>query len=288
MNTHRAFLASSYQAFRAGRFGSLVPDVSNITLDAWLAEPSVNSPAFVEFLVAHPPRDGEVLVCLFSKRGAPCLVATNLRLWMRNSRRKDFESLEFQEISQYESKCKYGWNFSVTVRTRAGQTKSFRGMPYVLADDLANFLISGPALEPASAAKASNDLEIADNKGTPRGVVGIAAFAFYMFVTWSKFDDAGSAAIVLIGGLLLAFASEQFYRNIYGSPAKKQRGANSPPNTTSVPPEAAEDATPSTVCPNCSRQVLVGGSKCPHCHTSLTPGPISKPIRTNSADGNDA
>ena len=292
MSTHRAFLAASYHALREKRLGSLArryaADVSNITLDSWLADPVLNSPAFAEFLGAHPPREGEFLVFVRSERGVLIIVLTNLRVWMRVSRRKGFESLEFQELSQYESKSNYGWNFSVTVHTRAGQTKLLRGIPYVLADDLANFLISGTSREPASAGETSNDLEIAESSGLPRAVVGIAAFALYMAVSWSKMEDAGSAAIVLIGGVFLAFASEQFYRNTYGGPPKKQRSANAPSNTTSAPPEAAEDTTPSTVCPSCNRQVLLGGGECPHCHTSLTPGPISKPIRFNSADGGDA
>ncbi|MBU1237541.1 MAG: hypothetical protein KJ634_08575 [Gammaproteobacteria bacterium] len=225
MSTHREFLETTYRALRDGALGPLsstYADVSHISLEGWLADPYLNSPALSDFLRLYPPGAGEFLVSLKVEHGRVLLLATNLRLWMQ-AKDRALVCLRFAELSSYEARSKFGWNHVVTVRMKSGETKTVAGVPMVLPVDLANFLISGTALEPASAAETTDDLEIAESNRLPRGFVGIAAFALYMFLSWSKMEDAGSVAIVLLGGVFLAFGSEQFYRATYGSSAKSRR-----------------------------------------------------------------
>jgi hypothetical protein len=147
MSTHQAFLEATYHALRGGALGPLSStygDVSKISLEAWLADPYLNSPALLAFLRLNPQTAGEFLVSVKVEHGRVQLLATNLRLWMET---KDHivVCLHFAELASYETRAKFGWNHVVTVRTKSGESRTIEGVPIVLSDDLAQYLISGTA-----------------------------------------------------------------------------------------------------------------------------------------------
>lgn len=147
MSAHQAFLETSYRALRGGALGPLSStygEFSKISLEKWLADPYLNSPALLAFLRLNPPTAREFLVSVKVERGRVMLLATNLRLWME-AKDRAVACFRFADLSSYEARSKFGWNHVVTVRTKSGGTKTVEGVPFVLSDDLARYLISGTA-----------------------------------------------------------------------------------------------------------------------------------------------
>jgi hypothetical protein len=240
--------------------------------------PNFNNQAFLHILAANPPRAGEFLVSLKIEFGA-LLIATNMRIWMRRTR-KPLILLELSELSQYELKPGW-WNNTIIVWTRVGETKTFEGVPLALHEDLANYLISGPSATSLSPTDATNNAEEPDSSPFPVGLVGIGAFAIFMVGKIPSMQDFGSALIDLVGGLLLAFASEQASRAVFGARARK-RDQESPPSSASTASAApTDDDNAPAVCPNCNREVRLNAIECHHCHALFGPGSAWKPIRAS-------
>jgi hypothetical protein len=139
------FLRDTWCAWRAGLLSPMAQsfaDGANKPFDAWLRDnPILQKRDLNQFWEANPPLANEFLVVAqWAGVDELVLVVTNLRIWMRQSKRATFQSVRFADLARYEVKAKL-INHVATFTLKSGTVRTVTG-PFPLSPEWADFLIA--------------------------------------------------------------------------------------------------------------------------------------------------